>query len=184
LVAEHFIEDTTTNLFAWQSAAVLVIPSILVVYRLRLSRNDLGLSAEKFQRSALAGLCWGLATSAFIVGTFVAARGIGLLPDFERSQLFNPIDLVLYFPHTFVQEFVARGIIQNGYRRFFNDQTGYVSVGFASLIFGVAHIPLGLFAVAKTFFGGIIFRIFFLNYNNLVGVTIFHFFVGGQLFSA
>lgn len=178
LVAERFVEDTTTNLFAWQSAAVLVVPSLFVVYRLGLGRADLGLLRSEFWPSAKAGLLWGAAVATTIGGTFLAARGAGLMPDFQRAQPFELIDMVLYLPHTFVQEFVARGIIQNGYQRFFNDETGYRSVGFASLVFGVAHIPLGFFAVAITFIGGIVFGLFFLKYKNLVGVTLLHYCLG------
>lgn len=180
LVAERFVEDTTTNLFAWQSAAVLVIPSLFAVRRLRLGRADVGLRSEDLRRSAVAGLVWGLAVAVAIVGAFVSARAAGLLPEFERVQAFDPLDLVLYLPHTFVQEFVARGLIQNGYRRFFDDRTGYRAVVFASLVFGVAHIPLGILAVAITFIGGLIFGFFFLRYPHLVGVTILHYFLGAS----
>lgn len=180
LVAERFVEDTTTNLFAWQSAAVLVIPSLFVVYRLGLDRADLGLLRSDFWRSAKAGMLWGGIVATAITGAFFAARALGLIPDFERAQAFEMIDMALYLPHTFVQEFVARGIIQNGYQRFFNDETGYRSVVFASLVFGVAHIPLGFLAVAITFIGGIVFGLFFLRYRNIVGVTILHYCLGAS----
>lgn len=179
LVAEQFVEDTTTNLFAWQSAAVLIVPSLFIVYRLGLSRADLGLQSNDFGSSFRGGLLWGFGVAVVLAGSFFLARVSGLLEGFERAQPFEPLDLILYLPHTFVQEFVARGIIQNGYQRFFDDRTGYRSVGFASLVFGVAHIPLGLFAVALTAFGGLLFGLFFLRYRNLVGVTIVHYALGG-----
>ncbi len=180
LVAERFVEDTTTNLFAWQSAAVLVVPSVFIVWRLGLSRDDLGLAPADFMPSLRGGLIWGLGLAVLIVGGFTLARAGGAIPDFERAQAFEALDMVLYLPHTFVQEFVARGIIQNGYQRFFDDRSGYRSVGFASLVFGVAHIPLGLFAVVLTFVGGILFGLLFLRYRHLVGVTIAHFALGAS----
>lgn len=180
LVAERFVEDTTTNLFAWQSAAVLVIPSLFVVYRLGLTRADLGLRTEDFARSLKWGAIWGAAIATAFVGTFQAVRLSGGMPDFERVQAFELLDMVLYFPHTFIQEFVARGIIQNGYQRFFDDEKGYRSVGFASLVFAVAHIPVGLLAVVLTFVGGIIFGLFFLRYKHLIGVTLVHYALGAS----
>lgn len=180
LVAERFVQDTTTNLFAWQSAAVLIVPSIFIVWRLGLSRADLGLAQAEFAPSLRGGLIWGGALATLFVGGFTLARVSGLLPDFQRVQALEMLDLVLYLPHTFVQEFVARGIIQNGYQRFFDDRSGYRSVMFASLVFGVAHIPLGLEAVALTFVGGVLFGLLFLRYRHLVGVTLAHFALGAS----
>lgn len=180
LVVEQFVVDTTTNLFAWQSAAVLIVPSLFVVYRLGLKRDELGLRRSDFAYSAKWGLIWSLVTAVVFVGTFQTVRLLGGIPDFERAQAFEWIDMVSYLPHTFVQEFVARGIIQNGYQRFFDDEKGYRSVGFASLVFAVAHIPVGFPAVVLTFFGGLVFGFFFLKFRHLVGVTLVHFALGAS----
>ncbi len=180
LVAEQFVTDTTSQLFAWQNAAILVVPSLFVVYRLKLSRADLGLQAEEFRDSLKWGLIWGIGVSIFFVGTFMAFRLAGMMPDFQRAQAFELWDMVLYLPHTFIQELVARGIIQNGYQRFFDDQSGYRSVTFASFVFAIAHIPVGVPAVLLTFVGGMLFGLFFLKYRHLVGVTLVHFAVGGS----
>jgi len=179
LVAEQFVQDTTTNTFAWQSAVVLILPSLFVVYRLGLGRADLGLQAADFRSSLKGGVFWGASVALLMVAAFLAAQSLGWMVDFQRVQPFEFLDMILYLPHTFVQEFIARGIIQNGYQRFFNDQSGYRSVGFASLVFGVAHIPLGIFAVVVTLVGGVLFGLFFLKYRNLVGVTIVHYALGG-----
>ncbi|MEM8553281.1 MAG: CPBP family glutamic-type intramembrane protease [Pseudomonadota bacterium] len=180
LVAEQFVTDTTSQLFAWQNAAILVIPSIIVVYRLQLGYADLGLQNSEFRASLIGGLIWSAVTTAVFVGTFYLVRAVGMMPDFERAQAFSMLDFALYFPHTFVQEFVARGIIQNGYQRFFDDESGYRSVLFASFVFAIAHIPIGVGAVVLTFFGGVLFGLFFLKYRHLIGVTLVHFAVGGS----
>ena len=47
-----------------------------------------------------------------------------------------------------------------------------------SMMFGVFHIHFGLAAFAVTIISCIIFGLFYLRHENIVGVTLLHFFLG------
>lgn len=59
-------------------------------------------------------------------------------------------------------------------KRFFNDD-GIKPVILGAIIFSLIHIHIGIIAVIITFVGGIIFGIFYLRHNNLIGVTLLHY---------
>ena len=94
---------------------------------------------------------------------------------------------LLYFIHSYAQEFLARGVMQVGLceLREVKDSTlrTFIAICMASLAFGITHTPFGFPVVMATILSGIIFGYLYIRTHNLIGVTLFHFF-SGMLFFA
>ena len=90
---------------------------------------------------------------------------------------------MFYAPHSFVQEVLARGVLQSSLRRVLNDRRGIVSVVVASLVFGLFHGYLGLTGIAVTTVSGVIFGCLFIRHGNLIGATIVHVLAGAATFA-
>ena len=88
-----------------------------------------------------------------------------------------------YLLHSFLQEVVARGFMQSSIQRFLNDRRGVRTVILTSTMFGVFHIHFGLPAIIVTIASCIIFGLFYLRHQYIVGVTLLHFMLGACAFS-
>ncbi len=160
-------------------SALLGVPSVLVLWFMRLPRAHLGLTTQGLRRSVIEGL-WmsALAVAAIVLGArLAAANGFALDP-----VPFNPVGAMFYFLHSFLQEVLGRGVMQNSLRRFLDDRQGWISVILSSVLFGTMHVHLGIGAVLMTFAASLLFGAIFLRHNNLAGVTLIHFFAGAAAF--
>ena len=83
-----------------------------------------------------------------------------------------------YFLHSYTQELVARGIMQNAIQKFLRDEKGHRTVIICSLAFAVMHIHLGIVFALTTGFAGVVFGYIYLRHKNLLGVTIVHWVIG------
>ncbi|MFN3235899.1 MAG: cyclic nucleotide-binding domain-containing protein [Pseudomonadales bacterium] len=83
-----------------------------------------------------------------------------------------------YFLHSYIQELVARGIMQNAIQKFLRDEKGHRTVIICSLAFAVMHVHLGIVFAMTTGFAGVIFGYIYLRHKNLLGVTIVHWVIG------
>jgi len=80
--------------------------------------------------------------------------------------------------HSFIQEFIARGVIQGSLQRFMSDSHYMVPILLASLICAISHLHLSLIAALLTFIGSVITGFFYYRHKNLIGITIMHYNVG------
>ncbi len=83
-----------------------------------------------------------------------------------------------YLLHSYVQELVARGIMQNAIQRFLRDDRGNKTILACSLAFAVMHVHLGLEMALASGLGGVVFGYLYLHQKNLLGVTLVHWVIG------
>lgn len=171
--------DAQGHAFLFAYSVLLGVPSVAVLWYLKLPARDLGISMDGFWRSLGEGLVISaISVVAIVIGAQMAeANGFPLDP-----VPFNLLGSVFYLLHCFAQEVLGRGVIQNSLRRFLGDRVGLMSVGLSSLLFGTMHVHLGLTAVILTFTASVFFGLVFLRHNNLTGVTVIHFFAGAAAF--
>lgn len=177
---------------SWIMLICLLIPAASIVYLYKVPISDLGITTQNWKKSLLDGLGF----TALIFGLVLAILWIiqyvkpevqvysGMLKALSNMTPINILLALHYLPHSYLQEFVSRGIAQTSFQRFFSDKTGILSVLMTSAFFGVGHLPFGLSAVIVTFIGGIILGFIYLRTYNLIGVAFIHYFFGGVLFQA
>lgn len=83
-----------------------------------------------------------------------------------------------YFLHSYIQELVARGIMQNSIQKFLRDREGHRSVIICSLAFAVMHVHMGIAFAMSTGIASLAFGYIYLRQGNLLGVTIVHWVIG------
>lgn len=92
----------------------------------------------------------------------------------------------LYLAHCYLQEFLARGVLQKGLHGLIDIGSPkarlFISVFIASLAFGVTHDNFGFWAMIMTTLAGFVYGYVYVRTNNILGVTIFHFFSGKCFF--
>jgi len=170
-----------TEVFAWQYLAVLLVPSLLIVYRMGIPIRTLGLTTIGLRKSLLEG---GALSAVLLALATVAVLVSQIIPGVPAIPVHVGMEAVPgYFLHTFFQELVARGLLQTSFQRFLNDRRGYRAVVLSAVLFGLFHIHFGFIAVALTILSSILFGLFYLRHQNLAGVTLVHFFAGAIAFS-
>lgn len=162
-------------------SVILLIPSIMIVWKLKIPLSSMGVTLSNWKQSLTEGVLYSVLTMVVLGGIAMAVRHFDMMPvkPFSFKAAFTPwYGFGIYFLHSAAQELFARGFLQTAFERFFNDQTGVRSIGFTSLLFGLFHIHFGIFAVAITFVSGIIFGIIYRRHRNLIGVSLVHLVAG------
>ncbi len=172
--------DIYTPTFAWVYLLIILLPTSVLIWRMKIPLRDLGVTTIGIKKSLIEGA----ALSVVILGVaFVTAWGLRTLNIKTGTPV--PADwagTTGYFFHSVLQELVARGLMQSSFQRFLGDTRGFRSVVLASVLFGAFHIHFGLLAVVTTVFSGLLFGALYLRHRNLAGVTLLHFFAGGAAF--
>ncbi|GEO80571.1 cyclic nucleotide-binding domain-containing protein [Pararhodospirillum oryzae] len=172
--------DVFTPTFAWVYLLIILIPTSVIIWRMKIPLRDLGITAVGMKRS----LVEGAGLSVLIVAVAFAAawvlRVTGLHAGTPVPAEWGPT--TGYFFHSVLQELVARGLLQSSFQRFLDDRRGIQSVVLSSTLFGVFHIHFGFMAVIVTILSGLLFGAVYLRHRNLAGVTLLHFFAGGAAF--
>lgn len=162
--------------FTWLYLITLLVPSLITVRILGIPLDQIGLTLHNWRKSLWEGV---LASAAFVLVFLVAvttARSAGVLPDAPLNLML--LQLPFYLVHAFLQELLARGVLQNSLQRFFEDDRGAKSVTITAVLFGLFHIHFGLGAVVVTFLSSFVFGAFYLRHGNLLGVSILHWVAG------
>lgn len=169
--------DIYSDTFGWAYLIIVFIPSLILVYAMKIPLSSLGVTWNNWQKSVKEAIIVSIICIVFFLVVIGGARYVGLLPEKDLKWHYI-MTLPLYFVHSYIQEFIARGIIQSSFQRFFNDEKGIKSIILASFFFGLFHIHFGLGAVLVVFISGLMFGAFYMRHNNLLGVTIFHVVIG------
>ncbi|MCP5196260.1 MAG: PAS domain-containing protein [Gammaproteobacteria bacterium] len=181
LIARSIVDvNIYTQAFAWQYLLVLLIPSLMIVKLMGLSLRDVGLSSEGLRRSFMEGMVVSIVAIALTAALAGTLHHLGRLPGkpVQLIDLEGLLTIATYFMHSFFQEIVARGFLQNAFQRFLNDEKGAKSVLLTSAFFGLFHIHFGFTAVILTAVSGVAFGFFYLHNKNIAGVTLIHFTTG------
>ncbi len=183
VISRHLITvDVYSQQFAWMYAAILLIPALVVIWGMEVPLSDMGLTRIELGRSLKEGV---LASLAVILLTVLVAGALYLLDKLPKMPLqFELYPTIGYAIHSFLQELIGRGLMQNSFQRFFNDRKGIKSVLLASILFGIFHLHFGLMAVLLTMISGFIFGAFFLRTGNVAGVSLLHFTAGACAFGS
>ncbi|WP_165823331.1 CPBP family intramembrane glutamic endopeptidase [Metarhizobium album] len=186
LIVDQYLDvDVYSPAFAWAYLIIVAGPVFVTAYWLRLPAASIGLTLNNWRQAvregvivsilalgALVGLSYLVGDTQPVTGTVDYSSPAGLL-----------LVILLYAPHSFLQELLARGVLQSSLARLTNDRSGIRSVLVASLIFGLFHAHFGLPAVAVTAFSGMLFGWLFLRHGNLIGATMVHVIAGTAAFA-
>lgn len=168
--------DRYNDLFTWGYLGILLVPALFLVWELKIPLARIGLTLEDWKQSATEGIV----VSVSLVAIFAAFALVCYLTGWLVLKAPNTSILKKpeYFLHSFGQEFLARGLLQNSLQRFFVNQRGHQAVFVSSVLFALLHIHFGLMAVAITLFSSIFMGFFYLRHRSLLGVTILHWSMG------
>ncbi len=86
--------------------------------------------------------------------------------------------LFVYLFVSFLQEFVARGVVQTSFMEFYEDKKGYLSIFTTSVTFALLHIHYGMALTVATLVMGIFLGALYLRHKSLVGIILIHFVLG------
>lgn len=186
LVVDRYLHvNVYSPLFAWVYLLLITVPVLGSLVWRRRSPKSVGVTLDNWRQATIEGLL----ISAVIFG-LMAACVVAMRPGLTMSSLGDYVQLdglalilLSYAPHSFLQEVLIRGVLQNSLRRVLDDQRGIFSIVIASLIFGLFHTHFGLQAVAITMGSGLIFGWLFLRHGNLIGATIVHVLAGIAAFA-
>lgn len=173
--------DVYTQQFAWQYMGVALVPSLIVVWMMKIPLRQLGLTFAGMRKSLTEGIVASLAVLAVSAALVVASRALDAVPDLPVAIGWSSVPS--YSLHSFLQELLARGFLQSSFQRCMNDRRGVKSVLLSATMFGMYHIQYGLVAVGLTMVSSVVFGMFYLRHENLVGVTLLHIMAGACAFS-
>lgn len=183
-LVNFYLIDTTSPLFSWCYLSTLLLPILYFIRKFSYSLKMFGVTTKHWRISVTEalGIClllyasywllhWGLEIELHIP-IFTALK-----IDPSKTRGFTPY-VTVYALHAYIQEFIARGVIQSSLQRFFDDKRGTYSILVTSSLFGIFHLHIGIkfaviTAIASVFFGWIYNR-----NKNLMGVAIVHYFLG------
>lgn len=181
IIARHVLHvDIYTTRFAWQYLALLMVPSVFVMWRMGISPRQLGVTTVGLKRSLAEGVILSALLFVLAFGLAEALKAFDALPG--TPVPFEWAGTASYFAHSLFQELVARGFLQSSFQRFLGDEKGVRSVLLASMLFGMFHLHFGFAAVALTIVTGLFFGFLYLRHRNLAGVTLVHFAAGVAAF--
>lgn len=169
------------RLIAWIGFIVFAAPVVLLIKKIGFPIGEVLDIRRDLRRTVLESL---LIAGGFIIIALVLTAGpieLKGVPRATSAPGLGTIVVILtpdYIFHSYVQELVARGIMQNAIQRFLRDERGTKTVLVLSIAFGVMHAHLGLKMVLGSAVASVGFGYFYLRNRNLVGVTIIHYAIG------
>jgi membrane protease YdiL (CAAX protease family) len=182
-VVTDYVIDTTTDLFSWAYLLILVLPILFFVAYFRYPLSTFGVRREKWAASLRDGVVSGaLGVALFLWGYWLVRRLLGdpvehNLLVISDARLLGPT-VILYFFHSYVQEFIARGVMQTSLQRFLADAAGRQTVVITSFLFGVFHLHISIVFSLIVFAGSVVFGFLYLRTQNLLGVSVLHWLLG------
>ncbi len=176
-----------SEVFTWAYMILLVIPFIYFASKSGEPWSAFGVTLKNWKKALFEGVLFCLIFIGVVIIGLIITSYMGYL-DFEdvtwREVTKNfTLTSPLYFFHSYGQEFVARGVLQNALQKFLDDTRGVKSVIMTASIFGLSHILYGPELVIASLLSGILFGLVFLRHKNLLGSTIVHFILGMVAFS-
>ena len=169
------------RLIAWIGFIVFAAPVVLLIKKIGFPIGEVLDIHRDLRRTVLESL---LIAGGFIIITLVLTAGpieLNGVPRATSVPGLGAIFVILtpdYLFHSYVQELVARGIMQNAIQKFLKDERGTKTVLVLSIAFGVMHAHLGLKMVLGSAVASVGFGYFYLRNRNLLGVTIIHYVIG------
>ncbi len=169
---------------------IVLLPCFWIVRKFKIPFKKLGVTKKRIKKSLVDGVIFSLIGLLGILGIagvldLIDPNGqvLALVLKPLTSLKLSSIAAWIYWPHSYAQEFVFRGVMLISIKEFLSDKRGIFSVLLAAFFFGINHAPLGLWAIIATFIGGVVLGAIYLRTRNLAGVTIIHYIFGYVLIS-
>lgn len=160
-----------SKFFSWVYLLFLFIPCLYLTSTVDKPLSTFGVTLKNAKQNII---------EAVLIIVIVAPGLIyyaGYEPVTLISHFLSPFSLV-YFLHSAIQEFVARGVIQTTISNFVFDHANITSIFLASFYFAIFHLHIGLSAFMLTFVVGLLFGYLYYRQKSLIGVTLVHYVLG------
>jgi PAS domain S-box-containing protein len=177
-------DDTRVLIVNWIYVLFMLLPIFYLLNKFQRPLSDFGITTKNLKRSLLEGAAFSvpLVLICFLAGAILRYQAGEPASGWFTMHALTFANL-LYIPHSFLQEFVARGFLQGSFKRFLNDQSGNAAIFVASIAFGALHSHYGIFGMAVTFLSGLVFGWIYNRQQNLAGVTLAHIAGGLAIFA-
>jgi hypothetical protein len=157
-----------------------------VVYYFNRSRDialsDVGLSLSNWPQQVSEGVTAAALLTFVMIPVKTQFYAEDALFSFRTMQSYSTllfwVFFALYLPHCFLQEFLARGLIQGSLHRFMTDSPNWVPVIVAAFLFGIGHVHYSYGFAGVTFVTSLLFGWLYMRHRSLVGVTLMHYLSG------
>lgn len=176
--------DPGSTVITWMFMFCVLIPLLVLVKRLGLKFDDMGVTTRKGTISIIEGL----GASIILILIFMVAYLAITSKQPGAPTLFHVIlnpttqltvfSVISYLVVSYLQEFIARGVGMTSIQKFLDDKKGYKSIVISSFLFGIFHLYRGLDAGIVTFFGSIVLGYAYIRHKNLIESAILHFVLG------
>lgn len=169
-------------LYSWGFLILYLLPFAYLLWRMKYPLRTYGVTTKGWKKSAVEGLVTTAVVSPiFILFTHFTKPGEPLF-SFTHFQDYSTPLVVIYFIFyifsSYIQEFIARGVIQGSLQRFMYESHFTVPIFVAAMVFGVCHLHKGLELALFTFVLSFILGFLYYRHQTLIGVTITHYFLG------
>ncbi len=172
--------DLAETNYSFLRIVLITIPSLVLIKIFHYPLKDFGVKTENWFHDLFEGLMLGTYLTIILVSLVVIIRyytnqSLDFLSNFKGI---SPKYFLVYPIHAYLQEFLARGVMQSTIQKFLNDSRGLISVMVSSLYFAVVHTHLGIRVVWVTFIGSVCFGLIYVYRKSLIEVSACHFIMG------
>lgn len=147
-----------------------------------ISPDDFGLRLEDWPRQVAEALTCVVGLTLVMIPIKTQFYAGEAFFSFRTMQSYSDslfwLFVVLYLPHSFLQEFIARGLIQGSLHRFMLDTPAWVPIAGAAFLFGIGHVHYSYAFAGLTFFTSLLFGGLYYRHESMIGVTIVHYLAG------
>ncbi len=169
-------------ILSWGCLLVILIPLILMVRKMNMPLSTFGVTTKNLKKNILEGILF----SILLIPVVILYKKITCphkpIITWRTMRNYTPFEfwfyVITYTVHSYLQEFIARGVIQGSLAIFMKDQHYLVPIVLAASIFGIAHIHISYSAAISTFIISFIFGYIYYRHQNLIGVAILHYILG------
>lgn len=172
------------RVIVWAGFLSIAFPCFVYIRRTRFPLSDFGLTFDGWRQSLAEAAIVIAAGSVILIVIAIALKGLGggeaaPLFDWKHAAGFGAIS---YFLSAFLQEFIARGVLQGTFKRVIAARTDTLAIVSSSFIFASFHAIVGVRFVIVTFVVSLLFGYVYSRHRTLLGVTLIHAVLGMMLF--
>jgi membrane protease YdiL (CAAX protease family) len=166
-------------LVSWATLLVLLLPFAYFTTVQRQPLETFGVTS----RGAARSLFEAIGIAALVAVPLLLYRASTIVPgeaffswrfqaSFTRTHLI--INALQYPFHSYLQEFIARGVVQGSLARFMIGSRPVVPILLTSCLFGIFHLYISLQFAVLLAVGSVVFGLIYHRHKNLLGVTLVH----------
>jgi hypothetical protein len=165
--------------WSWAGLFLFLPPVIFLAQKTGMSLAELGITFFNIKKNITEGVFF----SSFLCVIMLVIRYLtvsdgesffswGSLTSFSRYLFI--FHLSTYWIHSYLQEFITRGVLQGLTQKFFKDSHFMFPIFLISLLFCVVHIRISFLFSLLIFFVSLFYGYIYYRHKNLIGVSIVH----------